>query len=966
MSLRGLSATIGGVLLALGVVVPSFAQEQPTTQEQPTVQERPVASDTSARPRAAPDTTKDDSLRSAPPSPSDTSGTASSTSGSASAPGPPPSSDDAVTFSAQDSLVIRTDTSGKDYGSLHGNAKMSYEGASLSAQTVDMNLQTGTLTAQGPPGDSLGGERALFERSGDADSGSGGDQSFTGDTLSYNLSTKRGRVVAARSPRQEGYVEGNAVKVFEDSTLFVQNGIYTTCNCGPGETPSYSLRSDEMKIKDQWVYTGPIQLYLFNVPTPLWLPVGFLPNTQGRRSGPLPPQYGNDRRGFFLKDWGWYFALNPYTDLTIRAGVWSQGSFEIRPRFRYKKRYRYDGDLEFTYRREKIGEDVDPGFQDQREAQLRWTHSQDFSPTASINGNVNLVTSSDFARRNSDNYDDVVRQDISSSVNYRKRWPNGGRSLDISADQQQQLQSGNVNLTLPSLGFSQNSFKPFRQEQRIGEPRWYEKIQTRYSLDVTNSFDFRPRDPDDLRRRGTAADSTLANRIERADIDWYEALFDRRKYELATGNDRPYDVQARHNVPLSATFRVDRYNLSLTPQINYTSDWRLNTTRQTAFRDSTGGLGEIEERNEPGFYARHDFNTSVSAQSEVFGTFPIGLGPFQGLRHRVSPSLSMNYSPNFNNPFWGRTRTLRFPDGTPVVTDSTTGEVRRYDILGGNRVSGSTQQWRLDFSLQNVFQTKRLRRDTTQAAREEILTLLNVDVSGLSYNFAADSFRVSRQFSVNARTNIEPFDISVNTQFSPYALRRTGDGRFRLIDRLMIAESPLTPARLTNFRLSVGADFSSDDSGGALTNTDSSPSTTRTSHAPTQLTPLDVPWSLGLNLNYGLSKPRKEITNRSATLSVDFDLNVTPKWAVRGNTGYDFIRDQVATTQLSVERNLGCWDMSFNWVPFGRFQKYGFRLQVSSGQLSQLLQLQIPNQGGEGRLGGFGQNLRQTAQGVAQ
>ncbi|PSQ96275.1 MAG: hypothetical protein BRD55_07435 [Bacteroidetes bacterium SW_9_63_38] len=963
-----------GLLLVLGVASPSLAQEQSSAQAPPPAQERSAPPDTTAPSPTSRDTTKADSPRSSPPSPDTTrtdsagrpSPSAQPSSGSASAPDIPPASDEAVAFSARDSLVIRTDSSGNDYGSLYGNAKMSYQGASLSAQTVGMDFQTGTLTAPGPPGDG-NGQRALFERTGSADRGSGDGQSFTGDTLSYSLRTKRGRVVAARTPRREGYVEGNPVKVFEDSTLFVRNGIYTTCNCGPGKTPSYSLRSDEMKAEDQWVYTGPIQLYLFNVPTPLWLPVGFLPNTQGRRSGPLPPEYGNDRRGFFLKDWGWYFAFNPFTDLTVRTSVWSQGSFEIRPRFRYKKRYRYDGNLELTYRREKIGEKIDPNFQDQREGELRWTHSQDFSPTASLQGNVNLVTSSDFARRNSDNYDNVVQQDISSSVSYRKRWPNGGRSLDISANQQQQLQSGTVNLTLPNLGFSQNSFKPFRQEQRIGDAHWFEKIQTRYSLDLTNSFDFRPRDPDDLRRGGTAADSTLANRIERADINWYETLFDRDKYELATGNDRPYNVQAQHNIPLSASFRVERYNLSLTPQINYTSDWRLNTTRKTARRDSTGGLKEVVERTEPGFYARHDFNTSISAQTDVFGTFPVGLGSFQGLRHKVTPSLSMNYQPNFNDPFWGRTRTLRFPDGTPVIADSATGEVRRYNILGGNRVSGSNQQWRLDFTLQNVFQTKRLRRDTTEAAREETLTLLNLDVNGLSYNFAADSFRVSRQFSVNARTNIDPFDISVNTQFSPYALRRTGDSRVRLIDRLMVAESPLTPARLTNLRVSVGANISSDDTGTALNGSNQSTSSpsARTS-APSKLTPLNVPWSLGLNLNYRLSKPRKEITDRSATLSVDFDLNVTPQWKVQGNTGYDFIQEEISTTQLSVRRDLGCWDMSFNWVPFGRFQKYGFRLQVSSGHLSELLQLQIPNEGGEGRFGGFGQNLGQTAQGLAQ
>jgi len=931
MSLRGLSVLLGGTLLALCMVASSRAQQQPP---------RPSAAE----------------------APADTA------SGSA-------SSEKAVDFSARDSLVIRTDTSGQDYGTLHGEAQMSYQGASLKAQTIEMNFQSSTLKAKGPPADSVGGQRALFQQGGGggsagASSGGGGGQSFTGDVLSYNLGTKRGRVVAARTQRQDGYVEGNAVKVFEDSTLFVQDGTYTTCDCPPGKTPSYSLRSDEMKLADRWVYTGPIQLFLFNVPTPLWLPFGFLPNVSGRRSGPLPPQYGEDRRGFYLRNWGWYFALNEYTDLTIEAGVWSQGSYEIRPRFRYNKRYSYNGNLQVTYRRERIGEEADPNFQNRQQGQLRWSHSQDLSPTASINGDINLATSSDFAQRNSDDYDDAVRQDLSSSLNYRKRWPNGGRSLNISASQQQQFQSGNVNLTLPNLGFSQNSFKPFQNEQRIGDKRWYEKLTTSYNLDVQNNYQFRPRDPADLRRGGTPADSALADSIERADIDWYEALVDRRKYELATGNDRLYDFQATHTIPLNLTYRIDRYNLSLTPSIRYNSDWRINTTRRTALRDSTGGVGDIVERTEPGFYARHDFSTSLSSSSELYGTFPVGVGPFQGLRHRLSPSLSMNYRPNFNNPFWGRTRPLRFEDGTPVIADSATGEVRRYDILGGGRANRSTQQWSLNFSLGNVFETKRIRTDTTGQTREEKITLLNLNVSGLSYNFAADSFRVGNSISLDARTNIDPFDISLRSTFSPYALRPVQQGNrrfFRRVDRLMIAESPWTPARLTDFQFSVGARFSSEENPGfsRRTNETGRASGSDRGRARSSLTELNVPWSLDLNFNYGLRRPQKEITNRRATLSADFDLNVTPLWRVSGNTGYDFIQGKVATTQLSIQRNLGCWDMSFTWVPFGRFQKYGFNLQVSSGQLSQLLRLQIPNKGGEGRFGGFGQQLRGAAQGAA-
>ncbi|PSQ78305.1 MAG: hypothetical protein BRD35_01610 [Bacteroidetes bacterium QH_7_62_13] len=978
MRLRG-SLTLLGVAVCLLVVVPGVLAQQPDTSR---LTESVGPSDITRTP--ASDTLRDSS-RTPPDSLQQASQVEASRDQDSPTPDPSGNESNAVSFSARDSLVIRSDSATSDRGTLHGESNMSYQGTTVRARTIGLDFQTGTLQAEGAPSDTLAGGRPVFEQSGGQSaggSGQGGNQSFTGNVLSYNLNTERGRVVAGRTQRKDAFVEGGAVKLFEDSTLFVRDGSYTTCDCPADQTPSYSLRSDEMKIQGKWVYTGPIQLYLFNVPTPLWLPFGFLPNVRGRRSGPLPPEYGEDRRGFFLKNWGWYFALNAYTDLTLRASVWSKGSFEIRPRFRYRKRYNYNGGLELTYRRVRIGESEDPSPTRRHEGQLRWNHSQDISPTASLRGKVNLATTGDFAQRNAESYEDAVRQEISSNLRYQKTWPEGDRQLNVSAQQTQQLQSGEVRLTAPNLNFSQGDLKPFKAEQRIGDERWYEKITTSYSLDVTNNYNFQPRDPDQLRTRGTERDSMLADEIERADVDWYEALFDREKYETATGDEQLYDFQATHRIPLNATFRLDRYNFSLTPSFNYTSDWYTSTVRRVA-RDSTGpdtlAVTDVVERRKPGFYARRDFNASLSAGTELFGTFPIGLGQFEGLRHRINPSLSANYKPNFNDPVWGRTRPLRFEDGTVVPNSLSAGG--RYDIVEGSRADQSTQQFRLDLSLNNVFETKRVRVDTTGRRQTETLTLLNLDVSGLSYNFAADSFRVGERIRVNARTRIEPFNISARSTFSPYVLERrsVGDDRtFRQADRLMVSESPLTPARLTNFRLNLSVDFSSDGSqsrrsaprrrqpqgGGRTTNIPSQSGRNQRS-ANLELSDFDPTWSLSADFNYNLDKPRKEITNRNATLGLDLDLNVTPLWRVSGETGYDFISDNISTTRLSINRNLGCWNMSFSWVPFGRYQQYSFTLQVNSGQLSDLLKLQVPNQGGEGRFGGFGDQLRNTAQGAA-
>jgi len=901
---------------------------------------------------------------------------ASRPTGAPSGSGAPPS-DAAVQFSAQDSLVIVSDSATGDRGTLHGEAEMSFRGARLRSKTIEMNFEKGTLRATGPPSDTAQGGQPVFQR------GDGGE-SFTGEVLSYNVNTERGRVVTARAEQREGFVEGSAVKVFEDSTLFVQRGTYTTCECPPGEEPSYSLRSDQMKVEDRWVYTGPIQLFLFNVPTPLWLPFGFLPNSEGRRSGPLSPDYGEDRRGLFLKNMGWYFALNDFTDLTLRGGIWSQGTFEVRPRFRYRKRNGYSGDVQLDLRRERIGEPEDPDFQKSLEGQLRWQHNQQLSPRASINGNINLVTSSDFSQRNSETLEGAVQQDISSSFRYRRQWSDGDREVRLSGNQQQRFQSGGsdeVTLSLPNVSFSQNRFKPFSRDRAVGGEKWYEKITTSYDLEVNNSYDFRPRSPNQLRARG---DSTLADSLEAADIGWFEAMFDRDKYELATGDDDPFDFQANHTIPVDATFRLDRYNLSISPRVDYSSDWRLSTVQvvaDTTFADdeeNTLAQGDLEtsEQTVPDFHARHDIRTSLSASAEAFGIFPLRLGPFEGLRHRLSPNLSFNYRPNFNAPFWGQTRVLRDQDGTPV-RDPETGDVRRFDILSGSLVRSSTEQRRVDFSLRNTFETKRVRVDSAGNRDTDRITLLNLDLRGLSYNFAADSFQVGNTIRLDARTTVERFDFSLRTTYSPYSLRKR-NGEFRRIDRLMIRGSPWTPVRLTSLDFRMSGNVSGGDqsaqrpqfsSGGRGRRTRRPQQSRRQQQSAEQRTnpyeeglpDLNLPWSLNFNFNYRFDRPQKEVTSRTATVSTDFSLGLTPRWQIQGSTGYDFIDGEVSTTRLSMGRavgSCGCWVMSFSWVPFGRFESYSFNLQVSSGRLSQLLRLQLPRNPGEGRLGGFGDQLQ--------
>jgi len=994
----------------------------PPTVVADTVSTNPSAPDTSVAPDttevdgpAGPspdttraDTTRADTTRTGPPR-ADTTGTPPA--GPGGTPGSGGGVDRPVTLTSRDSLVISFSDEEGDVGTLFGDAEIEYEDATLKARVVEMDFERDQVKAYGRrqaapdtsaptprPPKALRTQRAGNERIGNvigrpqrtrapADTVAtqpptftqGADQSFTGEQLSFNLATSRGRVVSARTEAQQraGFVTGRTVKVYEDSTLFIEDGSYTTCDCEPDETPSYSLRSDRMKVRGKWVYTGPIQMYLFEVPTPLWLPFGFLPNTRGRRSGPLPPEYGQDRRGLYLTNWGWYFAMNEYIDLTIQAGIWSQGSFEIKPRFRYDKRYRYNGSLRVEYLRERIGEAEDPNPVRTQQGRLQWGHSQTFSPTASLSGNVNLVTSGDYLENNATNVNDAIRRTINSSVQFNKQWPGGGRSVTVSVSQNQQLTSGQASVTLPSVDFTQSDFKPFASSTSIGEPSWYERIRVGYDMSFDNQYSFSPRDPETLRAEGDSA---------AADVQWYDAIFNPDLYRRATGrNEPPLDPEMSHSVRPTLSFRFPRLNLGLSPNISYNSDWFMYTKRVfqdlTVEDDPTTEDVEMDstltnvERNVPGFYARHEFQTGINANTEFFGVFPVRLGSFRGLLHRVSPTVGLSYRPNFNDPFWGQTRVLRNENGEPV-RDPQTGDEVLYDIRSGRVVGRGTRSLSLSFGANNDFETKRVRVDSTGEEQEDRFKFLDVNVNS-SYNFAADSLNLA-DFNVNARTTIADLvSARLSLTLSPYEyvnLAPEGEReRIRTVNRYEAASTPWKPLRFTRLTLNLGADFESGDGGGVRSSPGRMPargasgSPVRDPYAayrtPTGYPRFETPWTLGLDLRYTLSKPGAD-ADPTANVSLDGSLAVTPKWRVEGDTSFDIIERKLRQTTVGVSRDLGCWALSLGWAPFGNRQFYSFRLQVNQGMLSNLLRLDIPRGGDANIFRDIGQRAAQSAAGA--
>ena len=846
-----------------------------------------------------------------------------------------------IDFSAGDSLVLHIRPEG-DRATLFGTAAVTYGEAQLKAYRIEMLFEAEELHAAGLVVDTGLVGRPRFVR---------GSEEFQGEQLAFNLASERGRVVGARTAMDEGFITGNVVKVSADSTLYIADGAYTTCECE--DDPSYTLRSSRMKVVDgEWVYTGPIQLFLFNIPTPLWLPFGFLPAQEGRRSGPLPPNYGEDERGFFLRDWGWYWAINPYMDFQVQLGIWTRGSWQVAPTYRYSRRYRYSGQLAVDYVRSRRGEQGDPDFTVLNTSSFRWRHDQTINPTSSFNSNVNLSSSS-YLRSVSEQYDDRVRQTVESTVRYNKRWPNASRSVSVDLSQRQILATGEATLGLPNLSFSQSGRKPFQRQRRAGQTeRWYERITYSYNAQLNNRYDFRPLPRDTLLARGDTA---------AAEASWLEALVDRDLYRRATGNDEALDFKTSHRLPVGASFTVSRIplisrnmRLNVNTNVNYTEDWYLNTIRQRFDAQQN----RVVTTTEPGFFALRRLTSGASANTTIYGIFPFRVGRLDGFRHTLRPTASFSWSPDFNTDFWGYTREY----------ENATGEEIQYAIV--RNTSLGREQKTLSFSLANVFESRLLPSagDTTARERSETLKLMDVDLSS-SYNFAADSLKLA-DVRLTARTNLfDRIQLNLVSSFSPYRIDAAGT---RPVNEFVFSPLDFRLARLTRLDLTARASFTSRGAqvGRPAQGTSFGPTGVPTYgsgeppfdptdpfDAPRTNTSVgyadfEIPWSLDLSFTYGLSRPFERLTRR-AIVNTGFDFNVTPRWKVQGRSGYDLVETEVVSTDLSIIRDFECWEMSFRWVPFGRFQSYSFDLHVKSGKLRDLLRIRQPRSDVRGRFTGL-------------
>ena len=373
--------------------------------------------------------------------------------------------DEIINYSAYDSVVFELATN-KMY--LYNNAEVNYKDLKLNSGIIIIDRQTQILEAIGIPLDSAGinkiTQTPLMNQ---------GTDKFEGSKLTYSFKSQRGTISMGYSDADVGYYYGEKIKKVLPDLFFIKNGLYTTST--DKIDPEYYFYSPKMKlIPNDKIIAQSVFLYIEGVPV-FWIPFVVLPNKTGRSSGLIVPSYGNDNTyGIFLAHAGYFWAINNYTDLALQATLFAKGRYDFSSRFRYVKKYMFDGEVNAGYSLINKGEPKDLDKITSNQWIISLNHNQKINPTTSLSGNLTFVSGKSYYDNSTNALPDLLRQNVVSNLTFSKYWEDSPYSFSANYYRDQNLQTGDLNERLPSVSFNISETYPFRKNYTSSEQKLYE------------------------------------------------------------------------------------------------------------------------------------------------------------------------------------------------------------------------------------------------------------------------------------------------------------------------------------------------------------------------------------------------------------------------------------------------------------------------------------------------------------
>ncbi|MCI1741637.1 MAG: LPS-assembly protein LptD [Prevotella sp.] len=836
-----------------------------------------------------------------------------------------------INYQADDSIVYNAD---QKIAYLYGNSVVKYERYNLASDKIRMNMDNNLIQARGTKDSTVEGGvkgKPVFKA---------GQDEYQTDTIAFNYKSKKALIDQVYTHQDEGYLSGKLSKRDSSGIIYLQHGRYTTCD---KPDPDFYISLSRARVRpNKDVVFGPAYLVVADVPLPLAIPYGFFPFTKHYSSGFIMPSYGDENaRGFYLRNGGYYFAVNDDWDLKLLGEIYTQGSWGLSAASNYRKRYRYSGSIFFSYQDTKTGDKGMPDYAKQESFKIQWSHRQDAkaNPFSSLSASVNFATSS-YEKNNLTslyNPQSFTQSTRTSSVSWSTGFSSIGLSLSATANLSQNMRDSSLAMTLPDLNISLARFYPFRRKHMVGKERWYEKIAMSYTGQVSNSI------------------NTTENKFLHSNLikDWKNGW--------------------EHSIPISASFTL--FNaININPNFNFTDRMYTNKimrswddVHQTEVRDTTYGFHNI-----------YNWNFSVGASTKVYGFWVPNKKIFgdkiQVIRHVFTPTVSFSYSPDFGSRHYGYWDSYlkTDADGNVSLVSYSPYSDGLYGVPGKGRSESIT--WDFDNNLEMKVKSD---KDSTGFKKVSLIDELGAT---MSYNAAADYHRWSdlsvrmrlkwwKNYTFNFNGVFSTYAYELDQNGKPYVSNHTefGKGRFpRFQGMSQNISYTLTPDKIKKLfhhgddegeSKNKNKKNSSQDDEGTDTNIESNidPDMEKGKHGAKKTGKAEtdddgymkfsMPWSL--TFGYGISmrentsgkfnyKHMRYPYKYTQTLNFSGNIRISEGWNINFSSGYDFEYHKISMTTASLQRDLHCFNMSCD-VVLAPYTSYNFTFRCNASTLTDAL-----------------------------
>jgi lipopolysaccharide assembly outer membrane protein LptD (OstA) len=782
---------------------------------------------------------------------------------------------------------------------LFGQAEVIYESTTLNANYIELDLKTNQVYACG----TLDSNNILTGKPQFSDGG----QNFSSHTMLYNFDTKKGKITKAITQEGEGYIHGEAIKIVTDDVFFIKKGKYTTCN---NETPHFHIEASKLKfIKDDKIVTGPAYMVVEEIPTPLAVPFGFFPNKEEKTSGLLFPTYGQSPGlGYFLNDIGYYWAINDYVDLAITADIYSRLSWGLKLSSQYNIRYRFNGDIDLSYSKFRRGEQGFDDYQVSNNFFVRWKHVQDAKarPGMRFSADVNAGSANNFQNNFNTSVNDYLSNTFASNISYSKSWAGKPYNFSINARHNQNRLDSSIVINFPSAAFNVTRINPFKRKVKVGANKWYEDIGISYQGLLANEL--------------KTKESLLVNN------------FDSAMKLMKNG--------IQHVIPITTSIKLFKY-ISFNPNFTYNERWYMSRTEKNwdygyKYSNESGWYRDtvktevVQQVN--GFTRAGNYTLSSQLSTVIYGMYTFKSKKIKAIRHMMSPAASFSFAPDYSQSKYGYFKTYQREN-----LDGSTQDIV-YSIFDGQihgGPAGKSGAGNVGLSIVNNLEMK-VKTEKDSITSDKKIKLIENLTARTNYNIFADSLNWTPINISGFTTLFKNVTLNVISNFDPYAIALDKNDRpIKYNTAHYNATGKL--ARLTTLDVSLSFRLKSKNVDQQKKNSQfgTQQQLDHINQFPDAYVDFSIPWSLNVAYNYNYSKAFFDPIIRNA-VTFSGDLSLTTNWKIGFRSGYDFVAKEATLTSIDIYRDLHCWEMAFNVIPFGNRKSYNITLNVKSSILQDL------------------------------